>query len=340
MARVGIIGGSGYTGLELLRLLSAHPEVEIVLVTSRQYQGERVDKVFPAFRGLLGLTFDDLSKAMETPMDIVFTALPHGESMKVVPHLLERGVKVIDLSADFRLKDQGLYMEFYGPHTAPHLLERAVYGIPELYREEIRGAVLIANPGCYAIDSILCLAPLAKAGMLGREVIIDAKSGVSGAGRGPSLTTSFVEVNESFKPYKVAEHRHRPEIEQAVEVLCGRPTEVLFVPHLLPVSRGILVTVYVETGKTSQEELYRIYGDFYRDEPFIHLLSDSMPDISHVRGSNCCSMAIKVVGGGGRAIVIGAIDNLGKGAAGNAVQNMNIILGLPEETGLTPPLYP
>lgn len=342
MIKAAVIGASGYTGLELLRLLSIHPDVEISFVTSRQYRGQKVQEIFPAFRGLLDCVFVDPSGTPETPLDIVFTALPHGESMKVVPEILKKGIKVIDLSADFRLRRQALYEKFYGSHGAPELLKDAVYGIPELHRERIKGAGLIANPGCYAIASILALAPLAKTGIIKGEAIIDAKSGVSGAGRTPTLTTSFVEVNEAFRPYKVAEHRHIPEIEQEINMLSqGKDIRVIFVPHLLPVNRGILATIYVRGEGVSEEELYELYTDFYRGEQFMHILPQGrLPDIAYVRGSNDCLISLKVDGRSGRIIILVAIDNLGKGSAGNAVQNMNIVFGFPERRGLTSPFYP
>ncbi len=340
MIDVGVIGASGYTGLELLRLLSTHPEVRITFVTSRQYRGLKVEDVFPPFRGLLSLTFSDPSEVPDRPADIVFTALPHLESMKIVPRILERGIRVIDLSADFRLKDPELYRGFYGDHDAPHLLRESIYGVPELHREEIRKGRLIANPGCYAIASILGLAPLAGRGLLKGMAIVDAKSGVSGAGRAPTLTNSFVEVNEAFSPYKVARHRHTPEIEQEIEAIKGSAVRILFVPHLLPVNRGILATIYTPWDG-DDASLHSLYSDFYHDEPFVHILPpDRLPNIAYVRGSNNCMISTRVDRRSGNAIILVAIDNLGKGAAGNAVQNMNIAANLPEEMGLTPPFYP
>lgn len=343
MLNAAIIGGSGYTGLELLRLLAQHPEVEVSFITSRQYKGLKVQDVFPALNGLYDIVFSDLSDVTSIPdVDVVFTALPHTKSMEIVPKLLEAGMKVIDLSADFRLKEAKTYEAYYGPHSATHLLREAVYGIPEIHRGEIKKARLVANPGCYAIASILGLAPLASKGLIGGGVIIDAKSGVSGAGRIPSIETAFVEINENLRPYKVAEHRHTPEIEQELNLLEGsKEVKVTLVPHLLPLSRGILATIYIPSIDLSEKELFEIFKGFYRGEGFVRILpSDCLPNLSYVRGSNFCDISVKIDGRCNRAIVIVAIDNLVKGASGNAIQNMNLLFGLSEKVGLLPPLYP
>ncbi len=341
--KVAIIGASGYTGLELLRILAQHPDAEVVHITSRQYSGKRLDEVFPAFKGIWDIGFSDPSETLPSDIDIAFTALPHGSSMDIVPGLLDMGIKVIDLSADFRLKSVDTYRRYYGEHSSPDLLKNAVYGIPELSREEIKDSNLVANPGCYAIASILGIAPLASKGFIGKgdNVVIDAKSGVSGAGRTPAVETSFVEVNEGFRPYKVAEHRHCPEIEEVIGNISGGKPIITFVPHLLPTNRGILATIYTDKLRITEKDLQDLYVEFYVNEPFIRILdSGTFPNISHVRGSNLCDISVRLDTRTERAIIMVAIDNLVKGASGNAVQNMNVIFGLPEGRGLPNPLYP
>ncbi len=344
MIKVGIIGGSGYTGLELIKLLLNHPKTEIGFVSSRQYKGKSVQEVFPAFinSAFKGQFCDPASIPNLNEADLVFTALPHKSSLETVPSLLDKGLKVIDLSADFRLRKIADYESYYGAHTASDLLKEAVYGVPELHRDKIKTATLVANPGCYAITSILGLAPMADNSHLNSMVIIDAKSGVSGAGRTPSVETSFVETNENFRPYKVATHRHIPEIEQELGLLSGsKDIRVTFVPHLLPLNRGILATMYMPSGGLTEEEVYDIYKTFYKEEPFIRLLPrDKLPNLSYVRGSNYCDISLKLDTRSGNIIIMAAIDNLGKGASSNAIQNLNLLFGLPETTGLLPPLYP
>ncbi|MFQ5330391.1 MAG: N-acetyl-gamma-glutamyl-phosphate reductase [Thermodesulfobacteriota bacterium] len=341
MIKTAIIGASGYTGFELIRILLAHPEAELVAVTSRQYKGMMVGEIFPALAGLTGLSFTDMDDlhAPDTicDVDLVFTALPHGASQEVVSQCAAKGIKVIDLSADFRLKEPDIYREWYGEHRACELLKEAVYGLPELHREQIKGAKVVANPGCYPTSAILGLAPLLRAGLIEtNSILIDAKSGVSGAGRGANLSTSFVEVNDGFKAYSVGVHRHTPEIEQELSSLAGEGIKVSFTPHLLPVSRGILSTIYATLRQEMTTEALRsVYDDLYEDEPFVRLMGmDNFPDISQVRGSNYCDIGVKVDGRTGRVIIISVIDNLIKGASGQAVQNMNILYDLPEETGL------
>jgi N-acetyl-gamma-glutamyl-phosphate reductase len=340
MLKAAIFGASGYTGLELLRILANHPKAQVVEATSRQYKGIPVPEVFPALRGFYdGLVFSDPEDLGSVKADVAFSAMPHGASQDAVPELLKKN-KVIDLSADFRLRDKETYKKWYGEHKAAHLLGEAVYGLPELYRKDIKGARLVANPGCYPTSAILALAPLAKKGLIkAGSVIIDSKSGVSGAGRGASIATSFVEVSSGFKAYKVGSHRHTPEIEQELTSAAGSSLGVRFTPHLIPVSRGILTTAYAELTRTlSNSELRELYLAAYSNERFIRLLPEgSFPDISQVRGSNFCDLGLFIEGG--RVTIVSAIDNLVKGASGQAVQNMNIMFGLDELTALfTPPL--
>ena len=345
MIRVGIIGASGYTGAELVRLLCRHPETELTVATSRQYAGKSLAQVFPHLRGQADLVCEDLSgRALADRAELFFTAVPHQTAMAIVPDLLEAGKKVIDLSADFRISDSRIYEEWYQPHTAKEYLDKAVYGLPELHRQAIQGTDLVANPGCYPTSVLLGLAPLLKAGWLDPDTIIaDSKSGTSGAGRGAAVGTLFCEVTDGFKAYKVGEHRHTPEIEQEVGILCGRPVTLSFTPHLVPMSRGILSTVYakVTTPKT-QEEIHHLYQEFYAGEPFVRLLDPGVyPATQYVRGSNFCDLGFKFDPRTGRVIILAAIDNLVKGAAGQAVQNMNLVCGFPEELGLgVVPLFP
>lgn len=338
MLRVGIYGGSGYTGQELLRILLRHPGVEITAVTSRMYKGRAVADVYPVFKKLTDLAFIDATPAEVAALsDIVFLALPHGEAMAVVPHFYEAGSRIIDLSADFRLRDIGVYTTWYGEHSAPQLIAHAVFGLPELYRDKIRTARLIANPGCYPTSVILGLAPLVADGAVNcSSIVADSKSGVSGAGRNLKLGSLFCEVNEGFKPYSIGSHRHTPEMEQELEGLAGGPVKVLFVPHLLPVSRGILSTLYADLTKAlSTAELVDRYREFYRDEPFVRIYEPgSVPTIAAVRGSNYCDIGFALDEKTGKVIVISAIDNLIKGAAGQAVQNMNLMCGFDETAGL------
>ncbi|MGI5881806.1 MAG: N-acetyl-gamma-glutamyl-phosphate reductase [Dethiobacteria bacterium] len=344
--RVGIIGVTGYTGNELLRLLLPHKGVEVTYVTSHSYAGEPLGGIHPHFRGITDLVCSSFSvdEALEKA-DLIFSALPHGKSMEVVPRLYEAGIKVIDLSADFRLLEEGLYDQWYGrAHLAPHLLGKAVYGLPELYREEIKGAQLVANPGCYPTSVILGLAPLAAKGLLRTgALVVDSKSGTSGAGKVPSSGLHFTECTENFRAYKVASHQHTPEMEQVLSKLLGRQLNFTFVPHLVPMIRGILSTAYLKIDEDlSEEETWDIYGNFYEGEKFVRVLPPSMlPETRNVYGSNYCDLALKRDQRTGWLIVITAIDNLVKGAAGQAIQNMNLMFGLPEEQGLeSVPLRP
>lgn len=352
MIKAAVIGASGYTGAELLRLLASHDGVEVVAATSRSMRGKAVAEVFPFLAGYYeGLSFTDAgdyggdySSADYSSIgaDLFFTALPHAASMDVVAAIVKARKKVIDLSADFRFADAATYEKWYGPHSAKALLKEAVYGLPELNRDKIKSAKLIANPGCYPTGAALALMPAVTGGLIkAGSIIIDSKSGVSGAGRSASLDTSFVEVASGFKAYKVGCHRHTPEIEQVLTGAAGAAISVTFTPHLLPVERGILTTAYASLeGGAGKKKVRAAYEGAYKDAPFVRLLPDGeFPDILGVRGSNYCHIGLSVGEEGGRLIVISAIDNLVKGAAGQAVQNMNLACGLDETTGLlAPPL--
>ena len=336
-ARVAVLGATGYTGAELLRLLAVHPAVELTFLSSEQYRERSVAEIYPSFAGILETTLGPPDpERVAAAAEIVFTALPHGAAAPVVQDLLARGCRVIDLSADFRLHDAAVYARWYTTHPAPGLLAEAVYGLPELYRERLRSARLIAAPGCYPTGALLGLVPLARAGVLRDGVVIDAKSGTTGAGRGAKLEQLFAEVNENFRPYAIGAHRHAPEIEQ--ELAAAGPTaSVLFVPHLLPVSRGILSTMYVRvTG--GRPPLAEIFQEAYGAEPFVVLRGEGPPpELREVRGTNRCVIGWRWDAASGHAIVVTAIDNLGKGASGQAVQCLNVALGLPETTGLVAP---
>ncbi|HOF04764.1 MAG TPA: N-acetyl-gamma-glutamyl-phosphate reductase [Syntrophales bacterium] len=339
MIKIGIYGASGYTGQELLRILLRHPEAEVTAVTSRRYAGRAVADIYPAFTGLTDLSFIDASpEEVAAGCEHVFLALPHAVSMNVAPLFLRvPGMRVVDLSADFRLRNLEVYEAWYGRHTAAAGLREAVYGLPELYREDIRGARLIANPGCYPTSVILGLAPLLKARWIDpRSIIADSKSGVSGAGREPQVASLFGEVAEAFKAYKVTQHRHTPEIEQELAVLAGEDLRISFTPHLLPITRGILSTIYASLrGEKTLREVHDLYREFYEREPFIRVYKPGeYPNVSAVRGANFCDLGVAVDRRTGRVIVISAIDNLIKGAAGQAVQNMNIMWGCRENLGL------
>jgi N-acetyl-gamma-glutamyl-phosphate reductase len=343
--KVGIIGASGYTGHELVRILANHPKVEITVATSERFAGSAIDEVFPSLKGIIELRLSKLSvQQVVRESDIIFTALPHGESMEVVAACIKGGKRVVDLSADFRLKDKDLYEQWYGTHASPDLLSEAVYGLPELYRAEIKKAQLVANPGCYPTGAILALTPVVEAGMIAPSgIVVDAKSGVSGAGRNPSMTNLFCEVAEGLKAYAVAQHRHAPEMDQELSARAGEYINILFVPHLIPINRGILSTCYARvTGEASTEGVYAVYQGRYTDESFIRLCpSGTFPSTTAVRGSNYCDLGVMVDDASGQVIVITAIDNLVKGASGQAVQNMNIMCGFSETMGLEQaPLVP
>jgi N-acetyl-gamma-glutamyl-phosphate reductase len=338
MINIGIYGASGYTGQELLRLLLRHPEARVVALTSRRYAGIPVSDVYPAFFGLTKLSFMDASPAdVAQVSDLVFLALPHGVSMQVAGEFLNARKKVIDLSADFRLRNVGTYEQWYSRHTAQDIIKEAVYGIPELYGDAVTQARLIANPGCYPTSAILGLTPLVKEKWIDdASIIVDSKSGVSGAGREPQIGTLFCEVNEGFKAYKIGQHRHTPEMEQELSCLAGHDIRISFTPHLLPISRGILSTIYATLQKeVTAEELNDLYRSFYEGKPFIRICKVGMfPNISSVRGSNYCDIGLTLDRRTKRVIIISAIDNLIKGASGQAIQNMNLMCGFSENAGL------
>lgn len=334
--KVGIVGASGYTGSELARFLIHHPAVEIAMITSERYAGKPFSTLHPQFLGQLDLT---LSAAKEIPsgnLDIVFLALPHGISMQYVQQWKDLPFKMIDLSGDFRLRSPEVYKEWYNKeHSFPEGFEGAVYGLPELHAETIKESKLVANPGCYPTTSILALAPLfATDWIIPESVVIDAKSGITGAGIKATETSHFSNVNENFKAYGLKSHRHTIEIEEQLGKLGKRDIKLQFTPHLLPVDRGILATAYATPKeKIVQEDLIRLYKTFYKDKPFIRLRKD-LPSIKDVRASNYCDIHVNYDGRTNRIIIISVLDNLTKGAASQAVQNMNLMSGLSEETGL------
>jgi N-acetyl-gamma-glutamyl-phosphate reductase len=345
MHKVAVVGASGYTGIELLRLLSQHPEVELTTVTSRQYAGQAVAEVFPSLAESVDLSFEDVDPpTLASKADIIFTAVPHQTAMEMIPGLLVAGSRVVDLSADFRISDAKVYEEWYQEHTATDLLDEAVYGLPELYRDQVPGARLIANPGCYPTSVALALAPLLEKGLIEHStLVVDSKSGTSGAGRAAKVGTLFCEVNEGFKAYSLPRHRHTPEIEQTLSGLAGEDVTISFTPHLLPVNRGILSTCYASLQNIkSAEEMHALYKEYYSGETFVRVLPEGQfPNISQVTGSNFCDLGVTVDERTGRVIALAAIDNLVKGAAGQAIQNMNLMLAIDEQTGLmTPPAFP
>jgi len=338
MIRVAIVGGTGYTGVELLRLLAAHDEAEVVAVTSRSEAGRRVDELFPSLRGSVDLTYRDPAEAGVEACDVVFFATPNGTAMKQVKSLLDGGCRVVDLAADFRLKDLEQWQHWYGmTHSAPELVEEAVYGLPELNRPAIRKARLVANPGCYPTAVLLGFLPLLEQDLVDAEgLIADAKSGVSGAGRKSALATQLCEAGDNFKAYSVAGHRHLAEIEQGLTSVTGDDIHITFVPHLVPMLRGIHATLYARL-KNPDVDLQGVYERRYAEEPFVDVMpAGSHPDTRSVRGSNMCRMAWHRPGDGNTVVVLSVEDNLVKGAAGQAVQNMNIMFGLDERMGLTP----
>lgn len=346
MLKVAVVGASGYTGVELIRILHTHPEVAVTSVTSEQSAGKRLSAVFPALRDRYDLTLEALdAERIAAKADIVFTALPHTAAMEVVPCFLQAGRKVIDLSADYRLHDPAEYAAWYEPHRNPELLQDAVYGLPELHRDEIAVAELVANPGCYPTSVILALKPLLVEGLIDiTSIIVDSKSGVSGAGRSAKVDNLYCEVNEGFKAYGVGGvHRHIPEIEQELSLLAGSKTVISFTPHLVPMDRGILSVVYATPHSAlTMEKLHALYTEHYDGEAFVRVLPQGeFPSTAYVRGSNFCDIGVTVDKRTGRIIVVSAIDNLVKGASGQAVQNMNLVCGFPETLGLElMPIYP
>ena len=333
--RVAILGATGYTAVELVKILLRHPEVELTAATSRQDGKPPLGSVHPSLAGRTDICLENLTTAqLVERADVIFSCLPHGLSVEFVPQLIEAGRRVIDLSADYRLDDPQVYQQWYGlEHADPDRLPTTVYGLPELYREDIRGAAIVANPGCYPTSAILALAPLAREGLVDLEtIIIDSKSGVSGAGRTPNLATHYPECNESIAAYGVGTHRHTPEIELILSKASGRRVEVLFTPHLVPMDRGILTTTYSKpTREVTEGELLTLYRDFYAGEPFVRVV-DHLPATKHCTGTNFCDITVRVVRG--RILTLSCIDNLIKGASGAAVQNFNLVCGYPEATAL------
>lgn len=346
--KVGIAGATGYGGVELLRLLGNHPEADVVLAGTESYVGQEMAAVYPHLAGRVLLTGREAApETLAAECDVVFTALPHGVPMKLAPAVLAAGKKLIDLGADFRLRDTAAFAAWYKHrHDAPELQGQAVYGLPELYRSQIKGARLVGNPGCYPTACALAAAPLLKGGLVERQgIIFDSKSGVSGAGRGVNLGVHYAEVNENFKAYNIAgTHRHTPEIEQTLGDLAGAPVVVSFSPHLVPMTRGILTTAYFQlVAEATTEQLLEVFNNFYQDEPFVRIRpAGDLPQTKQVWGSNYCDIGLQVDRRTGRVLVVAVIDNLVKGAAGQAIQNMNILFGLPEATGFlaAAPIYP
>ena len=338
MVNVAVVGGTGYAGAELVRILSGHPRAELTMITSRQYAGQPFSDIYPAMAGIVNRTCQAFSEeAISEAADVIFTALPHKASTGVVPGLIDRGKKVIDLSADFRFKDPALYEAWYEAHQAKDLLRTAVYGLPELYCDDIQKAALVGNPGCYPTSVLLPLLPLITAPFIDSDSIIaDSKSGTSGAGRSVSLGTHFCEVNEGFKAYKVAEHRHNPEMDEVLSLFAGRTIHLTFTPHLVPMTRGMLTTIYVGLKEAvSPQEVASRLESFYADKPFVRICPRGrFPNTMYVRGTNYCDIGFQVAERTKRLVLISAIDNLVKGASGQAVQNMNIMAGLPETAGL------
>ena len=342
--RAAVVGATGYAGAELVRILSGHPDADLTVVTSRQQAGAALDTIYPAFTGVTRLACADSDpNVVAAGCDVAFLALPHKASMTMAPALLESDVKVVDLSADFRFKNPAAYEAHYQPHSCAHLLARSVYGLSEVYKQQIAAADLIGNPGCYPTSILIPLLPLVKEQLIDpATVIADCKSGVSGAGREATATTHFCHVNESFKPYKVGGHRHTPEIEENISVWAGEAVSITFVPHLVPMTRGMQSTIYAALSPGSDADRIRqCLESAYHDAPFVRVLPPGrMPDSLHVKGTNYCDINWVVDPGSGRLILMAAIDNLVKGAAGQAVQNMNLMFGFEETAGLDAVPYP
>lgn len=338
MIKTGIIGATGYAGKELVQLLYHHTQAELVFLSSNSYHGKAFSDIYPHFKGFIDDTLIHPQAAIENfkKIDILFTALPHGTSFNYVTEAIAAGIKVVDLGADFRLHDQQVFEDWYKTsHTAPNLLDKAVYGLPELRKTSIKDAQVIANPGCYTTASILALAPALNHKIIDpNSIIVDAKSGATGAGRKPNVSLLLTECNESIKAYGIASHRHTPEIEQELSLVHGSSIKISFTPHLVPMERGILATCY---GFLSQditlEALYKIYKEFYKDQPFIRIREDLL-ETRFVKNTNLCDISIRVDQRTNRVIITSALDNLIKGASGQAVQNMNILFGLDEKHGL------
>ncbi len=334
--KVGIVGATGYTGSELVRLLKHHPEVSLEVITSRSNVGDKFSDIHPQFKGLADMKMEDVKNIDKYSLDLVFLALPHTVSMDFVKEKGTKKYKIVDLSGDFRLKSVAEYEKWYKTkHTCPKMVKQAAFGLPELFRSSVRKTRLVANPGCYPTSAILALAPLLRQGVIDpKEIIVDSKSGVTGAGAKVSEKTHFPDVFGDFKAYSLHHHRHTPEIEAALKDYTGMKNQTLFTPHLLPVDRGILTTTYTKPKQEVNDEiLYGIFETFYRKEYFVRIL-DNPPSIKNVRGSNFCDLHVSYDERTNKIITVSALDNLVKGAAGQAIQNMNIMLDLIERTGL------
>lgn len=343
--RASVVGASGYGGAETVRLLTIHPQVEIVHVTAETQQGQAMSRLYPNLRHFVDQTMVAADVArIGQDSDVTFVSLPSGQAMHLVPALLEQGSKVIDIAADFRLRDPALYPIWYKfSHTAPAYLSEAVYGLPELHHQAITQTRLVANPGCYPVAALLALIPLVRAGKIHTSgIVIDAKSGVSGAGRGGGGGFGFSEVNENVRAYSVVGHNHTAEIEQELSGVASTPVQVIFTPHLIPMTRGILATVYaLLIDELSEADALTLYCEAYGKAPFVRILRNALPETKATLGSNYCDVTVKINTRTRTAIAIAAIDNLGRGAAGQAVQNMNLMFGLPETVGLHfPGLFP
>lgn len=339
---IGILGATGYTGAELIRLLHGHRDSRITYCSSRQYNGKRISEVFPFLQGSFDIELEDFDEAaIKDRCDVVFSCLPHGTGMDFISRIAD-SVRVVDLSADFRIRDLKTYRAWYGEHTAVDLMKSAVYGLCEVYRDEIREARLVANPGCYPTSILLPLIPLIKEGLIEAEgIIADSKSGVSGAGRGLSLKTHICETGESFCAYKVGRaHRHIPEMEQELANAAGTGVSIEFIPHLIPITRGMLSTIYVKT-LADEATLKDRLCSYYEGSRFVHVLKTDFPSTKDVRGTNNCLMGLAVNDTTSRAVIVSVIDNLTKGASGQAIQNMNLMFGIPESEGIDSlPLFP
>jgi len=343
MVCIGIMGATGYTGLELLRILTQHPGVEVCWVGSESFPDVKLEDYCPAWRGRSNLILQKQEVENLEGVEVVFLGLPSGVAMDYVPSLLQKGIRVIDLGADFRLKNVEAFQKYYRlEHRVPHLLQEAVYGIPEIYREELKTARLVANPGCYPTSVIIPLYPFLREKIVSPSIIVDSKSGVTGAGKKPTEDNQFCEVDENFKAYKVGEHRHQPEIKEQLELAAQREINLVFTPYLLPLKRGILTTIYLTLEKdVKEEELLSIWKDYWKDKPWVRIFPlHRFPELRWVVGSNFIDLGLKKVGEN-QLIVISALDNLVKGAAGQAVQNLNLMLGREEREGLPEDvLYP
>ena len=338
MIKVGIVGATGYTGAELIKLIYNHPYAELSVITSKTFEGQPISNIFPLFNNIINIKCQKLDvDVISEQADVVFLCLPHKVSMEYVPKFYKNGIKVIDLSADYRFKNVKTYESAYQKHNSKELLEKSVYGLSEIYRDEIQNADIIGNPGCYPTSFLLPMIPLVKEKVIDTNLIIsDSKSGVSGAGRAPSLATHYCETNESFKPYKVSKHRHTPEMEEKLTENSDKKINITFVPHLLPITRGMLTTIYTNIiGKVTRTNIEEIFHHYYKNKFFIRVLQkENFPDILSVKNTNFCDIGFHKDKNSERLIIVSAIDNLLKGAAGQAVQNMNIIFNFKEDVGL------